>query len=60
MNETSGSLGKIYATAQTFGDIAKARIQDVAEHVTTPVVARGMMNIVKAHGMDKLQYWGFS
>lgn len=60
MNETSGSLGKIYATAQTSGDIAKARIQDVAEHVTTPVVARGMMNIVKAHGMDKLQYWGFS
>ena len=59
-NESAESLGKLQATLKTLGDIALERIKDVAEHVSTPVVARDMLSIVKAHGLDKLQYWGFS
>lgn len=42
------------------GDIARDRLKDVEEHVAMPAVARDMLRIVQAHGMDKLQYWGFS
>lgn len=59
-NESKESIGKLYANLQLLGDVAKDRVKDVAEHVSTPVVARDMLSIVKAHGMDKLQYWGFS
>lgn len=60
VNETSGSLGTVYAFAQTVGKVTKARISGVAEHIGTPTVARDMLNIVKAFGSDKLQYWGVS
>lgn len=59
-NESSGSLGMVFAEAQLVGKIAKARIPDIAQHVSTPTVARDMLSIVKAFGLDKLQYWGFS
>ena len=46
--------------AHHLGDLAAERMQGVAEHVSTPVVARDMLNIVEALGHEKLQYWGFS
>lgn len=48
------------STAQLIGDISKARSEKVAAHVSTPAVARDMLTIVKAHGREKIQYWGFS
>lgn len=59
-NETSDSLGTVFAKGQLVGKIAKARIPDIAQHVSTPTVARDMLSIVEAFGLDKLQYWGFS
>lgn len=36
------------------------RVQLVAESVSTPAVATDMLNIVKAFGQDKLNYYGVS
>lgn len=33
---------------------------DVLKHATTDNVARDMLSIVRAHGEEKLQYWGIS
>ena len=59
-NETQGSLGTLFANAQTMGKVAEARIPDIGPFVSTPNVARDMLSIVNASGFDKLQYWGFS
>ncbi|TDL14553.1 alpha/beta-hydrolase, partial [Rickenella mellea] len=60
VNATVDALGLAYSQAQVLGQLAKDRTQHSAEHVSTPVVARDMLSIIKAHGQDKLQYWGFS
>ncbi len=60
VNATVDALGLVYSQAQVLGQLAKDRTQHSAEHVSTPVVARDMLSIIKAHGQDKLQYWGFS
>ena len=60
LNQTAGTLGAFLSNAKVIGDIAASRSRKYAEHVSTPVVARDMLSIVKAHGLDKLQYWGFS
>lgn len=60
MNSSNAALGQLWATARTLGDLAQARMGDVAQYVGTPVVARDLLSIVNAHGLDKLQYWGFS
>lgn len=31
-----------------------------ATYASTASVARDMLEIMKAHGRDKIQYWGFS
>ena len=59
-NQTSDSLGALYAAMQTMAKVAASRIADSAPFVSTPSVARDMMNIVNASGSDKLQFWGFS
>lgn len=60
LNQTASSLGAFLSNAKVVGDIAASRSRKYAEHVSTPVVARDILSIVKAHGLDKLQYWGFS
>ncbi|TCD64930.1 hypothetical protein EIP91_003427 [Steccherinum ochraceum] len=60
VNSSESALGSLYATAQNLGHLAETLAGDVAPHVSTPVVARDMLSITKAHGRDKLQYWGFS
>ncbi|CAA7269867.1 unnamed protein product [Cyclocybe aegerita] len=49
-----------WARMQVFGRLAQGRDNGFLSHVTTDNVARDMMSIVKAHGREKLQYWGFS
>lgn len=60
INSSDTALGAMYAAAKTLGEVAQARMGDLAQHVGTPVVARDMHSIVKAHGQEKIQYWGFS
>ena len=60
LNSTNAALGENLANAQILGRLAELRAKREVEHMSTPEVARDMLNIAKAHGMDKLQYWGFS
>ncbi|KAI5119053.1 hypothetical protein M0805_005919 [Coniferiporia weirii] len=60
VNATASSLGKAYAQSQILGKLTAERAGAVAEHLSTPTVARDMLSILKASGQDKLQYWGFS
>lgn len=60
MNASPSAIGRAYAFSNNMGDLALKRTKEVAQHVSTPVVARDMLRIVKAFGQDKLQYWGFS
>lgn len=59
-NLTIDALGRQYGQAQIIGQIAEQHTRNVAENVGTATVARDMLSIVKAHGRDKLSYWGFS
>ena len=60
LNHSASSLSHLYEGAHIYGEIAKARTENVTKYVGTPAVARDMLEIVKAHGRDKLHYWGFS
>lgn len=55
-----GALGRTLARSQTLGRLVEARASDVAPYVSTALVARDMLSIVKAHGFDKLLYMGVS
>lgn len=59
-NISASSLGALFGRAQVIGNLTLDRAKHYAEHVSTPAVARDMLSIVKAHGLDKLQYWGIS
>ena len=59
-NESVSSLGRGYALNQIRGNIAVDRAEKVAASMSTPAVARDMLNMVEAFGRDKLSYWGFS
>ncbi|EIN12406.1 hypothetical protein PUNSTDRAFT_130657 [Punctularia strigosozonata HHB-11173 SS5] len=58
-NATDDALARAYARAQVMGSLAEARRKEAAQYVSTPMVARDMLSIVRAHGREKLQYWGF-
>lgn len=60
LNASISDLGEAYAAASIAASIAADRSRFVAERVSTPLVARDMLSIVRAYGQDKLQYWGFS
>ncbi|TDL14566.1 hypothetical protein BD410DRAFT_833037 [Rickenella mellea] len=51
VNATVDALGIAYGQASVLGQLAKARTRHSAEHVGTPVVARDMLSIIKAHDM---------
>jgi pimeloyl-ACP methyl ester carboxylesterase len=55
-----GALGQTLARTQILGRLAEVRASDVAPYMSTALVARDMLSIVKAHGFDKLLYWGIS
>ncbi|KAL5520071.1 hypothetical protein ACEPAG_1731 [Sanghuangporus baumii] len=54
------TLGESYARARVLANLVEDRAQFIAEHVSTPLMARDMLSIVDASGQDQLQYWGFS
>jgi pimeloyl-ACP methyl ester carboxylesterase len=60
LGTTPDALARTYARFASFGTVAKARLKDIGPYVNTPFVARDMLAITKAHGFDKLKYWGIS
>ncbi|KZS95703.1 alpha/beta-hydrolase [Sistotremastrum niveocremeum HHB9708] len=60
INSTDDALSVAYAQSVILGKLAEERIKDVAEHVSTAVVARDMLSITRAYGREKILYWGFS
>jgi pimeloyl-ACP methyl ester carboxylesterase len=60
LGATPDSVARTYARFDSYGTVAATRLKGVGEFVSTPTVARDMLAIVKAHGLDKLNYWGIS
>lgn len=60
VNATPDALAYAYARAQVLGDVAAKNNPDIVPYVNTPLVATDLLNIVKAFGRDKLQYYGLS
>jgi pimeloyl-ACP methyl ester carboxylesterase len=60
LGATPDSVARTYARFDSYGTVAKTRLSGVAEYISTPTVARDMLAITKAHGFDKLSYWGIS
>jgi pimeloyl-ACP methyl ester carboxylesterase len=60
LGATPDSVARAYARFDSYGAVAATRLKGVGEYVNTPTVARDMLAIVKAHGFDKLSYWGIS
>ena len=60
VNTTLDAVSRQHAMALVYGDLADARTQSASPYVSTALVCRDMLRIMNAHGMDELQYWGFS
>jgi len=60
LNETTGSLSQAWATSIVVGKLAQNRTSEVLPFIHTDHTARDMMQIVKAHGREKINYWGVS
>jgi pimeloyl-ACP methyl ester carboxylesterase len=60
INSTSDALAKLYSQSHIMGKLGLDRGKKISEHMSTAIVARDMLQITKAHGRDKLLYWGFS
>ncbi|EKM55395.1 uncharacterized protein PHACADRAFT_255998 [Phanerochaete carnosa HHB-10118-sp] len=60
VNESISSFGRFYAQANILGKLAVDRYPTIAESVSTAAVATDMLNIAKALGQDKVNYWGVS
>ncbi|KAF7360212.1 hypothetical protein MVEN_00750000 [Mycena venus] len=58
LNASSDSLGRFWARAQVYNRLAGE--QGSLQHINTDNTARDMLQIVRAHGEEKIQYWGFS
>lgn len=54
------SLGRAYTQSQIVADLAVDRAKLVAESVGTPAVATDMLQIARALGQEKVNYWGIS
>jgi pimeloyl-ACP methyl ester carboxylesterase len=60
LGATPDALARTYARFASFGTVAEARLKDIGPYINTPFVARDLLAITKAHGFDKLRYWGVS
>ncbi|KIP02216.1 hypothetical protein PHLGIDRAFT_305697 [Phlebiopsis gigantea 11061_1 CR5-6] len=59
-NVTEDGVSRLWARSQVYGELAKQNTMGTSPYVSTALVARDMLSIMRAHGFDKLQYWGFS
>lgn len=60
INSSDNALGFLYERARLLGKLVESRAGEIAEHLTTTMVARDMQLLVNALGDEGLQYWGFS
>ncbi|KAG5633637.1 hypothetical protein H0H81_006354, partial [Sphagnurus paluster] len=60
LNATSDGLARAWARAKIAGQLAEERQSDVLPYINTAQTAADMLSIIKAHGNEKLLYWGFS
>ncbi|KAJ7031110.1 TAP-like protein-domain-containing protein [Mycena alexandri] len=60
MNASADTLARSWARAIVDGTLAGERDDGSLRFINTDHTARDMLRIVKAHGREKLQYWGFS
>ncbi|KIJ43912.1 hypothetical protein M422DRAFT_228944 [Sphaerobolus stellatus SS14] len=60
VNASTDSLAREYARSYVTGQLAAKKANHTSQYVSTALVARDMLSITRAHGRDKLQYWGFS
>ena len=59
-NITEDAITRRHAQSILYGGLAAARTMHAAPYLSTALVCRDMLEIMHAHGRDKLQYWGFS
>jgi len=59
---SEGSLARMVAFTSLQGDLASRRHLPsfIGKYVSTPIVARDMLQISRAYGREKLLYWGMS
>ncbi|KAK1231284.1 hypothetical protein PQX77_005599 [Marasmius sp. AFHP31] len=62
LNHSSDTVESVWAESKITGELAAKRDKgkEVLKNINTEYTARDMLEIVKAHGREKLQYWGFS
>ncbi|EIN05294.1 hypothetical protein PUNSTDRAFT_146126 [Punctularia strigosozonata HHB-11173 SS5] len=60
LNATVDAIARTHARYSVLGSLAAARDLGVVQYMTTATVARDMLSIVHAHGLEKLQYYGIS
>ena len=58
VNETAGSLSQAWAASVIAGKLAQNRTSHALPFTHTDHTARNMLEIVKAHGRDKINHWG--
>jgi pimeloyl-ACP methyl ester carboxylesterase len=57
---TPDQLSQKLAKIRNKNDLARLRAAEILPFMQTDHTAKDMLSIVKAHGREKLQYWGFS
>ncbi|KAJ6558045.1 TAP-like protein-domain-containing protein [Mycena capillaripes] len=57
LNASADALGRHWARARVYNRLAAER--ESIRHLNTDNTARDMLRIVRAHGKEKIQYWGF-
>ncbi|KAJ7499674.1 TAP-like protein-domain-containing protein [Mycena latifolia] len=60
LNASADAVARAYARAIIEGQLAGERDVGSLRFINTDHTARDMLRIVQAHGMEKIQYWGFS
>ncbi|KAF7364685.1 Abhydrolase-4 domain-containing protein [Mycena venus] len=60
MNASDDALARAWARAIVQGRLAGERDDGSLRFINTDHTARDMLQIVRAHSKEKLQYWGFS
>ena len=61
VNASTNSLGELVADSQVIGQLAGATNHNgYLDFINTDYTARDMLQITKAYGWNKIQYWGIS
>ncbi|KAJ7799978.1 TAP-like protein-domain-containing protein [Mycena olivaceomarginata] len=60
LNSSADALPRAYAQGIVEGRLAGERDDGSLRFINTDHTARDMLRIVQAHGLEKIQYWGFS